>query len=212
MLRECLYWLVKNLCHLVLFLHNGLKIVGVENIPSQRPVIVAANHTSNLDPVVTGIAFPGRLRPLAKEELFEIHPIFTWLIRTLGAIPVSRATGQQAGVALKTFLSLLKDGENLMIFPEGQRSLDGKLLPIEGGITVLATKVTAPIVPLYISGTFDAMPVGSSKIKRDKITARFGTPIMPVPEAERGSLKEERERIRSALQNELARLEQLSVR
>lgn len=211
MLRSFFYYFVRGVCYLFLFLHNGITIIGRDQIPSNRPVIVAANHTSNLDPIVMGVAFPGRLRPLAKEELFQIHPIFTWLIHTLGAIPVSRSSGQVAGIALKNFLSLLKEGENLMIFPEGMRSLDGKLLPIEGGITVLATKVSVPIVPLYISGTFEAMPVGSSKIKRNRIIARFGKPIMPMPEESRGTLKEERERIRSTLQTELERLERLSI-
>lgn len=211
MLRSCVYWLAKHLCWVALKIHNKLRVEGLDKIPSERPVIVAANHTSNLDPVVVGCVFPGTLRPLGKVELFQIHPIFTWLMNNLGVIPVSKENRATAAAALKTFLGLLKNGESLMIFPEGARSLDGRLKPLEGGVAVLATNVDAPIVPLYIAGSFEAMPVGSSKITRHPIVARFGNPIMPVPQEQRGSLKEERERIRETLQKELERLEQESI-
>ena len=211
MLRACVYWLAKHLCWVALKIHNRLRVEGLEKIPSQRPVIVAANHTSNLDPVVVGCVFPGTLRPLGKIELFQIHPIFTWLMNNPGVIPVSKENRATAAAALKTFLGLLKNGESLMIFPEGARSLDGRLKPLEGGVAVLATNVDAPIVPLYIAGSFEAMPVGSSKITRHPIVARFGEPIMPKPQEQRGSMKEERERIRETLQKELARLEQESI-
>jgi len=207
MLRACVYWLAKHLCLIALKLHNKLRVEGLEKIPVDRPVIVAANHTSNLDPVVVGCVFPDRLRPLGKIELFQIHPVFTWLMNNLGVIPVSKENGATAAAALKRFLGLLKDGENLMIFPEGARSLDGRLKPLEGGVAVLATNVDAPIVPLYVAGSFEAMPVGASKITRHPILARFGDPIMPIPKDRRGSLKEERDRIRNALQMELQRLE-----
>ena len=211
MLRTCVYWLSKHLCLIALKLHNKLRVEGLEKIPAERPVIVAANHTSNLDPVVVGCVFPDRLRPLGKIELFQIHPIFTWLMNNLGVIPVSKESGATAAAALKKFLGLLKDGESLMIFPEGARSLDGRLKPLEGGVAVLATNVDAPIVPLYVAGSFEAMPVGSKKITRHPIVARFGEPIMPLPKDQRGPLKEARERIRNTLQKELERLEKVSI-
>ncbi len=211
MFRTVFYWLARGVCLIALKLHNGFKVTGRELIPPDRPVIVAANHTSNLDPVVVGCAFPDRLRPLGKIELFQIHPIFTWLITTLGCIPVSRESGAAAAKALRDFLALLKNGENLMIFPEGGRSLDGRLQPLEGGVSVLSTSTDAPIVPVYIAGSYEAMPVGAAKIKTSRITVRFGNPILPLPKGQRGPLKEERERIRIALQNELARLEKESI-
>lgn len=211
MFRAVLYWLAKYICLLALKLYNKLRVEGLDKIPVTRPIIVAANHTSNLDPVVAGCVVPARVRPLGKIELFQIHPIFTWLMNNLGVIPVSRESGTAAATALKKFLALLRNGENLLIFPEGARSLDGRLKPIEGGVAVLAANVGAPIVPLYIAGTHEAMPVGSSKIKRHPILARFGNPIMPMSGERRGSLKEERERIRNELQKELERLEKMSI-
>lgn len=205
--RKCLYWLVKNLCLAALKIYSGLRVEGLELIPGESPVILAVNHTSNLDPVVAGCVFPGRVRPLGKEQLFRMNSVFTWLMNNMGVIPVSRESGAAAAAALKKFLGLLKAGENVMIFPEGARSLDGRLKPIEGGVAVLATSANAPIVPLYVAGTYESMPVGARKIKRHPITARYGNPIFPRPKEERGNLKEERERIRAELQKELERLE-----
>lgn len=209
--RFFLYYAAKAVCTIFLKIYSGLKITGRELIPKQRPVIVAANHTSNLDPVVVGCVFPGRLRPLGKIELFQINRPFTWLMHNLGVIPVDRESGTTAALALKHFLELLKNGENLMIFPEGARSLDGRLKTIEGGVSVLATSVNVPIVPLYIAGTYESMPVGAKKIIRHPISAHFGNPIYPLPQGKRKSLKEERERIRLALQTELERLEKESI-
>ncbi len=209
-LRPVLYSIVRLFCSCYFKVHNDFMVIGKELLPAQRPLVLAANHTSNLDPIAVGLAFPDRLRPLAKEQLFEINGIFRWLITTLGAIPVKRTSGISSGAALKAFLELLQQGDNLMIFPEGARSVDGRLKQIESGVTLLATKVQVPIVPVYVHGTHEAMPVGASKIGRNKITVRYGNPIMP--EDHQGkSLKEEREWIRSKLQSELERLQSLSI-
>jgi 1-acyl-sn-glycerol-3-phosphate acyltransferase len=209
--RLFLYYFVKILCVAFLKIYSGLKVTGRDLIPKQRPVIVAANHTSNLDPVVVGCVFPGRLRPLGKVELFRINRLFTWLMNNLGVIPVDRESGTSAAIALKHFLELLKHGENLMIFPEGARSADGRLKTVEGGVAVLATSVDVPVIPLYVAGTYESMPVGAKKIARHPISAHFGNPIFPLPKDKRASLKEERERIRKALQEELERLEKENI-
>ena len=211
MFDKILFWFLRDLCLLALRIYNRLSISGREKIPPERPLILAANHTSNMDPVVVGCSFPLKVRPLGKIELFQGNRAFKWLITHLGCIPVSRESDSAAASALKQFLSILKNGENVLIFPEGSRSHDGRLKPIEGGITVLATGTGAPIVPAYIAGTFECMPIGAKFIKPHKIRVRFGNPIYPLPKEQRKSLKEERERIRIALQDELARLEKESI-
>lgn len=210
MLRAIVYAVVRRFCIWFLWLHNGLRVEGKELIPTVRPLIFAANHVSNLDPIVSGCAVPFRLRFLAKEELFQMNKLFTWLLLTLGAVPVSRASGLSAAAALKSFLEILQSGESTMIFPEGSRSLDGHLQPVEGGVGLLAARTKVPIVPLYISGTFGAMPVGSKKIGRENIVVRFGNPIFPDQKSGL-SPKEERERIRKELQMELETLEARSI-
>ncbi len=204
--RRVLYRVVRRLCWTYLKLHNRFRVVGKENLPSNYPVIVAANHTSNLDPVVVALAFPRRLRPLAKEELFQIHPAFTWLLDKLGALPLSRQTDAASSKALRHFMGLLDEGEELMIFPEGARSLDGRLMEIEGGAALVSVSRGVPIVPLYVAGTFEAMPVGAEAIGRHPITVYVGHMIWPG-----GKGREERERVRLALQKELERLQELAI-
>ncbi|MDI9371060.1 MAG: lysophospholipid acyltransferase family protein, partial [Synergistota bacterium] len=104
------YFLVRRFFFICLKVYNRLSIKWTSALPG-RNVIVAANHTSNLDPVIMGAVFPRRLRYLAKEELFKPF-LFGGAIRALGAIPVSKSDSQRAGAALRTFLKLLESGEN----------------------------------------------------------------------------------------------------
>ncbi|MCF4150322.1 1-acyl-sn-glycerol-3-phosphate acyltransferase [Dethiosulfovibrio sp. F2B] len=189
-----------------------MKVEGKDKIPVERPFIMVANHCSNLDPVVLGAAFPDRLRYLAKVELFEGSRLFALLIRTLGAIPVSRDSSLSAGGALRTFLQLLEGGESVLLFPEGARSLDGRLKELEGGVALLAVRTGVPIVPAYISGTFDAMPVGANKIGWNSIEVRFGDSIDPSKMLEDGmSSKECRSLILSELDKSLKSMEAVAL-
>ncbi len=177
--RALVYQLVRSFCWLFLLVHNRLSIRGRSNIPRTGPIIMVANHCSNLDPVVMGAAYPQRLRYLAKVELFQGSRLFAWLIGILGAIPVSRQTSQSAGGALRSFLQLLEGGESVLLFPEGGRSEDGCLKPLEGGVALLALKTGALVVPAYIAGTFKAMPVGATSIRWNPVSVRFGAPLDP---------------------------------
>ena len=173
------YAFSKCFCRCLLTLYNRLSIRNAPTLPEGRPVIVASNHNSNLDPVVVGVAYPRRLRYLAKEELFRV-PVLSCIIRHLGAIPVSREDEVRAGVVLRTLLDILSMGEDILIFPEGSRSFDGKLQPLEGGVAMLALHSKAPVLPVFIKGTFEAMPRGCSFPKPKKIEVVFGTLIDPL--------------------------------
>src|SRR5688500_2921282 len=100
-----------------------LKIWGVDHFPRTGGVLVASNHQSFLDPVVLGVGLPRPLSYMSKSSLFEVHPAFTWLIRSLGAFPV-RLAGSAAG-AIKETIERLQEGRALNIFPEGSRTEDG---------------------------------------------------------------------------------------
>lgn len=202
-----IYRLSKILCLLFLKIHNRLGVAGLDRMPETRPFVVAANHCSNLDPVVVGSAFPFRLRYLAKVELFQGSRIFAWLIRHLGAIPVSRGSAMSAGGALKTFLQLLQGGESVLLFPEGSRSLDGRVKPLEGGVALLALKTGAPVVPVYVSGTFQAMPTGSSRIGWNRISVTFGEALYPPSPTGGRSSREARVEFLKALEESLMSME-----
>ena len=169
------YFFVKWFFFIALKVYNRLSITWTEDLPS-RNVIVAANHTSNLDPVIMGAVFPRRLRYLAKEELFRPF-LFGSAIRALGSIPVKRSDNQSAASALRTFLKLLESGENVLIIPEGGRSTDGRMQPLEGGVALIALKSGAPIVPAFITGAFEAMPPGRRWVKPGKLSITFGEAI-----------------------------------
>jgi len=197
------YGVVKYVFRVIFLIYNRLFAKWAEPLPEGN-VIIACNHVSFLDPLVVGTLFPRRLRYFAKEELFRPF-LFGRIIRILGAVPVSRDSNAAAASALKGLLRFLKEGSDVLIFPEGARSLDGKMLPLESGVAVVASHAQTPILPAFISGAYEAMPPGSALIKPTKITVKFGKLITLAPEAykEKGA----REKIMAALEKALKELE-----
>ena len=173
-----LYSLVRNSCALGFSLFIRLRVTGRERIPLSDPVLVASNHLSHFDPPLIGSVFPRPLHYLAKAELFE-KPLLGPLIRGLGACPVSREDSQKAGTVLKLMLRFLEEGKSLLLFPEGTRSLDGTLQPLEGGIAFLSLKARVPVVPAWISGTYEAFPRGASFPRFVPLRVSFGDPLDP---------------------------------
>ena len=198
------YAVVRLFFKVVFSFYNRLSIKWTEPLPENRNVIIASNHCSYLDPIIVGVAFPRRLRYFAKEELFRSF-LFGKIIRTLGAVPVSRESNAAAAGALKGFLKFLKEGSDILIFPEGARSLDGKLLPLESGTGLVASHSQAPILPAFIKGTHEAMTPGSAMVKPVKITVTFGKLIVFDPETykEKGA----REKIMTTLTDAFKALE-----
>ncbi|MEL7431718.1 MAG: (d)CMP kinase [Chlamydiota bacterium] len=111
--------------------------------------LIIANHTSYMDPPLAVMAFGEELHFLARKSLFR-NRLFRWLISTLKAHPIT--SGKKDIGAVKTTLEVLKNGEKILLFPEGGRSDGETLLPLEPGIGFLAYKSGAPIIPMYIEG------------------------------------------------------------
>lgn len=206
MINRFFYAIVKYSCWLWLLLYNRLTITGIENIPPQRPFIVAANHASNLDPVIVGVACPEQLRYMAKEELFRI-PILGSMIRILGAVPVPRGNRQGAAAVLKLILSRLEHDENVLLFPEGRRSLDGKLQHLEGGVALLAMKTGAPIIPVYVQGSFEALQSKAAFPRPTRICVHFGKPLNTGESTDGLPDREARKALMRALENQMQQME-----
>ncbi len=170
------YWLARSAFRVILRVYNRCSVRWLEDLDPDERVVVACNHASNLDPIVVGSFFPRRLRYFAKEELFRSWFLGT-SIRALGAVPVSRADNASAAGALKGFMKLYREGSDILIFPEGGRSPDGRLQPLEAGVALIAARERAPILPAFIHGSFDAMPTGSHFVRPSKITLTFGRPL-----------------------------------
>lgn len=148
---------------------------GRRHVPIRGPVLLVGNHQSHLDPVLVGIACPRQMRSLARHTLF-FWPL-SWLIRSLGAVPIDRERGGLAGV--KTALQLLRAGEVVLVFPEGTRTRDGRLQPLLPGFVSLARRSAATIVPVAIDGAFAAMPRGCVLPRPCPISLTFCPSIAP---------------------------------
>ncbi|MDI6703169.1 MAG: lysophospholipid acyltransferase family protein [bacterium] len=153
------------------------KVYESGNIPESGGVLIFANHMSFLDPVVIGASVKRQLNFIAREELFHI-PIFSWIIRRYGAFPIKRSKIDRG--AIEYSLKLLREGRILLWFPEGTRSINGRLgnaLPGTGVIAIKAYKLEAKVIPARIFGTEVALPRGRIFIKPAKIRVRFGKSI-----------------------------------
>jgi 1-acyl-sn-glycerol-3-phosphate acyltransferase len=163
----------------------GIKVVklGFENIPPGRACIFMCNHVSNLDPPVLLPEIPGRCSVLLKKALMNI-PILGTAMRLGGFIAVERGSGRsgardaaQASVAAAG--KAIADGLHILVFPEGTRSVDGRLSNFKKGPFFLALQTGAPIVPVAISGTEKMMRKGSSLIAPGVAMIRMLRPIEP---------------------------------
>ena len=142
------------------------RVVGREKVPRSGGVIVAANHISNFDPPILGVALPRPVSYMAKKELFAM-PVLRQLIPRLNAFPVDRQAGGTA--AIRASLRMLKEGRAVGIFPEGGRNVTGTNEE-KAGAAFLAAASGAPVVPAAILGTRKLRPFG-------KVTVVFGDPI-----------------------------------
>jgi CMP/dCMP kinase len=137
--------------------------------------ILASNHASYLDPMVIPISCPKEIHFLAKESLFSI-PFLGKLISKINAHPIKRKSADVKSI--KMILSLLKENQKILLFPEGTRSSTKKMGPIQPGISFLAYLGKVPIIPIYLTGTSDAWPRGKKFPKLFKnIRIHFGKPI-----------------------------------
>ncbi len=166
-----LYEILKPLVVLLMRAWFGLRVRGAEHIPSSGPALIVSNHQSILDPPVIGGAARRQIYFLAKAELFRI-PLVGWLFRALHARPVRREGSDPR--ALRTAALLLEEGKALLVFPEGTRSLDGRLGKGKPGVGMLAVTSGAPVVPAYVSGTLEALPKGAAWPRRSQVSVSFG--------------------------------------
>ncbi len=149
------------------------RCAGRELVPATGGGLVLSNHQSNLDPVLVGVACPRQLKYLARQGLF-FWPFSLW-IRSLGAVPIDRERGALAGI--RTALELLKQRNAVLVFPEGSRTVTGKLDVMLPGFCLLARRSGATIVPVGIVGAFEALPRGAIYARPHAIRLAFGPPI-----------------------------------
>ena len=159
---------------LFFYIFFSFKITGRENIPEIGGFILASNHVSYLDPVAVGIACRRKLNYMARHDLFK-NPVFAWWLTNVGVFPVKRGTADIS--AMKEAIRRLKDGQGLVLFPEGSRSNDGLIGPAEPGAGFLAAKAGVPVIPVFIKGSERALPKGAKFLRPARIRAYIGRQI-----------------------------------
>lgn len=151
----------------------NLEVVGLENVPLEGPLILMINHTSLIDPAMAGGVMPREIVAMSKIENFG-DPILGIIVRLYGAFPVRR--GEVDLQATRRALEVLHNSEVLLMAPEGTRSEECRLQPGHDGMTFLALRANAPVLPMAITGVKD---VGSNLkgLRRTNVKVVIGKPF-----------------------------------
>jgi 1-acyl-sn-glycerol-3-phosphate acyltransferase len=152
------------------------RVVGRQNVDPEQNYVFMPNHQSNLDPSVVMLGIGRDLRFMAKASLFRI-PVLGQAMLGGGFVPVERDKREKAVAAVEAAAGELRRGHDFLIFPEGTRSRDGRVLPLKKGPFILAIKAQVPIVPVAVRGTCDLWPKGSMRIRSGGVTLEILDPI-----------------------------------
>ena len=179
-----------------------LTIEGAEHLSTAEPRFYVGNHQSALDIPVILAALDGGARFMAKESLFRI-PVFGWAIRRIGHAPIDRASARTAHDSLqKMLVRLRRHPISLVVFPEGTRSTDGRLLPFRKGAMKICQRAGLGIVPFSIDGSLAVVKRGEFRVRPGPVRLRLAAPI-PAADAAAMSADELLERVREAVEQGL---------
>jgi len=153
----------------------SFKVTGRDKIPAKGGCILAMNHESYLDPPLAGICSRRAIYFLARKTLLE-WPILGPIFPKVNVVPVDQDRADMS--ALRTIIKLVKAGACTVVFPEGARTLDGKLQPAQPGLGMIIAKTLAPVVPMRIFGAHEAFPRGGGRLRLRKIRIVVGEPLV----------------------------------
>jgi 1-acyl-sn-glycerol-3-phosphate acyltransferase len=156
-----------------ILLGSKFHLRGTSNLPISGPVLIVSNHVGAVDPAIIGAWTPRPVWFMAKAELFKGS--WAWLMRAYHAFPVVRHSPDRA--ALRRAFGLLKDGSAVVLFPEGHRSENARLLRAEPGAGFVARRSGAPLVPIAITGTQHVLGRHTVIPKRAEVAMTFGEPF-----------------------------------
>ena len=164
-----------NLFRAYFRLFHKFRVYGRDLCPAKGPLIIVANHCSHLDPPLIAVAYRfRRLRFMAKRELWK-GKFLSWYLTSIGSIAVERGGGGRA--AIDSAVEDTRNGACLGMFPEGTRSKDGEFGRSRSGVVVIASRVRAPLLPVYIDGTYESLPTAAKGVKFHPIKVYTGEPF-----------------------------------
>lgn len=146
-----LYRIARGILRPIFRLLYNVQVEGAENLPKTGPLIICANHTSAIDPIILAISMPyKKIYSMAKAELFK-NKLFAYLLDKIYVFPVKR--GEADLKSIKTSLKVLKDGQIMGIFPEGTRNRSGEV-KAEPGVAMIAVKAHSQVLPVAIVSNY----------------------------------------------------------
>jgi 1-acyl-sn-glycerol-3-phosphate acyltransferase len=161
---------------LILITGSRVKIEGREKVDFSKPHIFVFNHQSTLDIAVAFQSILVGIRFIAKKELKNV-PFLGWYMWAMGMIFVDRKRGKKALRSLDRAVDLIQKGANIIAFPEGTRSSNGKIQDLKKGTFVVAIQAGVPVVPVAVEGTRHVMPKNSFRLRPHLIRVAFGRPL-----------------------------------
>lgn len=155
---------------------SPVTLLGGEHIANKQAAVYVVNHLSYMDTPVLFSELPFQFRILARHDLFRI-PFIGWYLQRSGQVPVDSSSLRSSLASLNRGVRILKEGMPLVVFPEGGRSLDGKLQPFLNGPAFMAIRAGVPVVPLALIGTYEVMPMHTYHLHPRPLTLVVGEPI-----------------------------------
>lgn len=175
-----------------------LRVMGLEGLEKKKAYVFMPNHLSFLDGPLMFMIIPRAVRIILKKEVFRI-PIIGWAMKIAEFIPVDRKRIRGGKKSVDRAIGLMREkGYDFLIFPEGTRSLDGKLKSLKRGGFFMAVNSQTDIVPVSIQGTYKLMPKGQFSVKRGKIKVVFH-PAISVQDYTLDNLPDLMEKVRLAI-------------
>ncbi|HOC30711.1 MAG TPA: lysophospholipid acyltransferase family protein [Armatimonadota bacterium] len=191
-----LYWILSPALRLALFLLGPVHVFGLENVPKSGPVLLAANHTSYLDPLVVGFRCPRYVHFLGTRDVFDRF-LIGFLARCMGGFPVDKAGMENT--PNRVSVRFLRYNEAVLIFPEGKRTR-GIMATADSSIAQIALKAGVPVHPVLITGTHRSFSRDHPWFGHGKITVTFGKPIEIDAANDPISLAHEAQRVMNAIE------------
>ena len=205
---------IKKIVHLIWyeFARSVLRLIfyplflitarGQKNVPRKGPVMLVSNHQCYFDPMFCQLPLNRHMYYVARSTLYN-HKLFGMLLSTLNTIPIRR--GEADVGAIKKIISVLKEGKVVCLYPEGERTLDGRIGNIKAGFSLLSRRSKAVVIPVAIEGAFECWPRHKKYPKLGRVYVKYGegfTPQQIKELGDEGFAREFNERLHK-MQNEL---------
>lgn len=171
-------WMAHNIWAPALLKITGssIEVFDRDKVDFSKPNFFIFNHQSTLDIALTLHVLPVPFHYIAKRSLLYV-PVLGWYLWAVGTVLIERGRTEKAIKILKRAGELIRNGRNIVAFPEGTRSSDGSILPFKKGAFVVAIEAGVPIIPVTIEGTHNVMPKNTFRIRPEPIKVKFGDPI-----------------------------------